>query len=195
MGTCPTPKPAGPPFGLFRKRLSRLLRDPTLDRPDCAIEGRLKVPPIVAVESRSDDAQAQRKSRGTVLHAVAQSDAHRGLRRGLPFAVSTEVVAVFRLGWSPNRPPDKPTVRLFKRRGPRPSQMHGRAGNIRRIIGKSPRCPRPQGLGPQLARRLVLADSFYSPRVARQRGSIRRLHEVRRGEKRCLSFLRLLTWR
>ena len=51
--------------------------------------------------------------------------------------MSTEVVAVFRLGWSPNRPPDKPTVRFFKRRGPRPSQMHGRAGNIRRIIGKS----------------------------------------------------------
>src|ERR1700693_4734744 len=51
------------------------------------------------------------------------------------------------------------------------------------------------GLGPQLARRLVLPDSFYSPRVASQRGSIRCVHEVRRGEKRCLSSLRLLTWR
>ncbi len=46
----------------------------------------------------------------------------------------------------------------------------------------------------QLERRLVLPDSFYSPRVASQRGSIRCVHEVRRGEKRCLSSLRLLTW-
>jgi hypothetical protein len=53
----------------------------------------------------------------------------------------------------------------------------------------------PPGLGPQLARRLVLLDSFYSPSVASQRGSIRCVHEVRRGEKTCLSSLRLLTWR
>jgi hypothetical protein len=42
---------------------------------------------------------------------------------------------------------------------------------------------------------LVLPDSFYSPRVASHRGSLRCVHEVRRGEKRCLSSLRLLTWR
>jgi hypothetical protein len=51
------------------------------------------------------------------------------------------------------------------------------------------------GTGASVARRLVLPDSFYSPRVASQRGSIRCVHEVRRGEKRCLSSLRLLTWR
>lgn len=38
-------------------------------------------------------------------------------------------------------------------------------------------------------------DSFYSASVPSQRGSIRCVHEVRRGEKRCLSSLRLLTWR
>ena len=55
--------------------------------------------------------------------------------------------------------------------------------------------PKPPRIGPQLARRLVLPNSFYSPSVASQRGSIHCVHEVRRGEKRCLSSLRLLTWR
>jgi transposase len=55
--------------------------------------------------------------------------------------------------------------------------------------------PRTPGLAPQLARRLVLPDSFYSPSVASQRGGIRCVHEARRGKKRCLSSLRLLTWR
>src|ERR1700685_699018 len=50
------------------------------------------------------------------------------------------------------------------------------------------RCPTWPGLGPQLARRLVLPDSFYSPRVASQRGSIRCVHEVRRGEKEMPEF-------
>ena len=62
-------------------------------------------------------------------------------------------------------------------------------------LGGATRVPPYAGTGPQIARRLVLPDSFYSPRVASQRGSIRCVHEVRRGEERCLSSLRLLTWR
>ena len=58
-----------------------------------------------------------------------------------------------------------------------------------------PPAPYRRDWGLSSARRLVLPDSFYSPRVASQRGSIRCVHEVRRGEKRCLSSLRLLTWR
>jgi hypothetical protein len=42
---------------------------------------------------------------------------------------------------------------------------------------------------------ITTPNSFYSPRVASQIGSIRCVHEVRREEKRCLSSLRLLTWR
>src|SRR5450759_1883674 len=42
---------------------------------------------------------------------------------------------------------------------------------------------------------ITTPNSFCSPRVASQGGSIRCVHEVRREEKRCLSSLRLLTWR
>jgi hypothetical protein len=82
-------------------------------------------------------------------------------------------------GYSCSSVPDRPHRTCPRRRGPdHPLE-----------------CPQTPGLGPQLARRLVLPDSFYSPSVASQRGSIRCVHEVRRGEKRCLSSLRLLTWR